>query len=242
MAETDLYKGNSLIWHLAINLTITSFAYTCNMKTILFILALASVSPLLVYGQKSKSFSGVLTYHVESLNSKDSVKEKVIIYAKDSLLRIVNFNTQTGKQEFIKHLTYNKSYILVETPLQKFAVRTREHMEKDSVTYTFERRKGHKRIGGLKSKELLVKYEENKLPLTCYYYKRIDSKYANSMKSFPGLATLFYSFSDRGILRYRLEKIEKNNPPLALFQIPLDYKIVTLEEFSIEFDKLYNKD
>jgi hypothetical protein len=62
------------------------------------------------------------------------------------------------------------------------------------------------------------------------------------MKAFPGLPTLFYSFSDNGILRYRLEKIEYNDPPLALFQLPKDYKIVSMEEFSLIFDELYKKD
>ena len=195
-----------------------------------------------LFSQKNRSFSGVLTYTIEQVNSTDSVRSKMIIYAKDSLIRVVNFNSETGKQELIKHLSYNKSYLLIETPLQNFAIRTNEHLIKDSVTYTYQKKSGSMKIGGIKSKKLLVKYQENKLPLTCYYYKKIPSKYANSMKSFPGLATLFYTFSESGIMRYRLEKIEINNPPLALFQIPKDFKIVTMEEFSIEFDKLYKKE
>ena len=206
----------------------------------LFVLILIFTVP--VYSQKAKTFSGVLTYSIEAVNSQDSSRSKMIIYAKDSLLRVVNFHSETGKQELIKHLTYNKSYLLIETPLQKFAIRTNEHLQKDSVTYVFEKKHGSLKINGIKSKKLLVKYSENKLPLTCYYYKKIKSKYANSMKSFPGLPTLFYTFSEYGIMRYKIEKIEYNDPPLALFQIPKDYKIVTMEEFSQEFDNLYKKD
>jgi hypothetical protein len=212
------------------------------MKLYFTILLFTIVTIPSLFSQKNRSFSGVLTYTIEQVNSTDSVRSKMIIYAKDSLIRVVNFNSETGKQELIKHLSYNKSYLLIETPLQNFAIRTNEHLIKDSVTYSYQKKSGSMKIGGIKSKKLLVKYQENKLPLTCYYYKKIPSKYANSMKSFPGLATLFYTFSESGIMRYRLEKIEINNPPLALFQIPKDFKIVTMEEFSIEFDKLYKKD
>ena len=212
------------------------------MKLIFTILLFTIVTIPSLFSQKNRSFSGILTYTIESINSSDSVRANMIIYAKDSLIRVVNFNSETGKQELIKHLSYNKSYLLIETPLQNFAIRTNEHLIKDSVTYTYQKKSGSMKIGGIKSKKLLVKYQENKLPLTCYYYKKIPSKYANSMKSFPGLATLFYTFSESGIMRYRLEKIEINNPPLALFQIPKNFKIVTMEEFSIEFDKLYKKE
>jgi hypothetical protein len=212
------------------------------MKLYFTILLFTIVTIPSLFSQKNRSFSGVLTYTIEQVNSTDSVRSKMIIYAKDSLIRVVNFNSETGKQELIKHLSYNKSYLLIETPLQNFAIRTNEHLIKDSVTYTYQKKSGSMKIGGIKSKKLLVKYQENKLPLTCYYYKKIPSKYANSMKSFPGLATLFYTFSESGIMRYRLEKIEINNPPLALFQIPKDFKMVTMEEFSVEFDKLYKKE
>jgi len=212
------------------------------MKLFFTLLLFTVITIPTLFSQKNRSFSGVLTYTIESVNSTDSVRAKMIIYAKDSLLRVVNFNSETGKQELIKHLTYNKSYLLIETPLQNFAIRTNEHLVKDSVTYTYQKKSGSKKIGGVKSKKILVKYQENILPLTCYYHKKIASKYANTMKSFPGLATLFYTFSESGILRYRLEKIEVNNPPLALFQIPKDFKMVTMEEFSVEFDKLYKKE
>ena len=204
------------------------------------LLIFATIFPAI--SQRLKAFSGVLTYEIQSVNTQDTVVSKMIIYAKDSLLHVVNFDVENGKQELIKHLSYNKSYILIETPLQNFAIRTNEHLQKDSITYTFEKKRGTMKIGGLKSRKLLVKYAENKHPLVCFYHKKINSKYANSMKSFPGLATLFYAFSDSGIMRYRLEKIEYNDPPLALFQLPKDFKIVTMEEFSNAFDNLYKKE
>ena len=101
------------------------------------------------WSQKQKPFSGELTYTIERVDQPDSARAKMLIYAKDSLLKIVNFNSLTGKQELIKHLTYNKSYLLIETPLQNFAVRTDEHLSKDSVqNFTFHRKIGSKKIGG----------------------------------------------------------------------------------------------
>ncbi|MFM7472617.1 MAG: hypothetical protein ACKO00_01700 [Crocinitomicaceae bacterium] len=123
------------------------------MKLFFTLLLFTIVTIPTLFSQKNRSFSGVLTYTIESVNSKDSVRSKIIIYAKDSLIRVVNFNSETGKQELIKHLTYNKSYLLIETPLQNFAIRTNEHLIKDSVTYTYQKKSGSMKIGGVKSKK-----------------------------------------------------------------------------------------
>ena len=76
------------------------------------------------FSQNKGSFSGELTYEIERVDKKDTVRSFMIIYAKDSLLRVVNFNSITGKQELIKHLRLNRSYLLVESDQQNFAVRT----------------------------------------------------------------------------------------------------------------------
>ena len=56
------------------------------------------------FSQNKGSFSGELTYEIERVDKKDSIRSFMIIYAKDSLLRVVNFNSISGKQELIKHL------------------------------------------------------------------------------------------------------------------------------------------
>ena len=57
----------------------------------------------LVFGQSEKPFSGELIYKVTKVDSgsnplqpanNENEETKVIIYAKDSLLKIVNFNAQ----------------------------------------------------------------------------------------------------------------------------------------------------
>ena len=71
--------------------------------------------PILLFGmisqglsQNSAHFNGTLTYRIERVDVQDSVEAKMIVFARDSLLKIVNFNSEFGKQETIKHLTHQK--------------------------------------------------------------------------------------------------------------------------------------
>jgi hypothetical protein len=193
-----------------------------------------------ILSQKKDSFSGELVYSIERVDKKDSIKAEMIIYARDSMLRIVNFNSETGKQELIKHLRFNKSYLLIETPDQKFAVRTNEHLEKDTVVrYSFKKKFGWKRIAGYRAKKLMVTQKNIKNELKFYYFKNISAKYANSFKEFPGLPVLYYISTDHGVYKYMLKEIKFAVPPMQLFSFGKEYKIVTFEQFTEEFSRLY---
>ena len=188
------------------------------------------------FSQNKGSFSGELTYEIERVDKKDTVRSFMIIYAKDSLLRVVNFNSITGKQELIKHLRLNRSYLLVESDQQNFAVRTNEHLILDTVqNYTFKKQMGTRKIAEIKVKKLRVKHKEISEDLTFYYTKSISSKYANIYKNLPGLPLLFYVPTVDGLLKYTLKELKNNNPPLNLFMIPQGYKIISFEEFTNKF-------
>jgi len=192
------------------------------------------------FAQKQLPFSGELTFKIERVDVKDSSKSIQLIYAKDSLIKIVNFNSDKGKQELIKHLRYNKSYLLIESPLQNFAIKTNEHLVKDSISnYTFKSQFGSKKIAGMRAKKVKVKLTSVKNELTFLYLKKIPAKYANIYNDFPGLPVLFYVSTPDGLFRYTLQELKSSNPPLELFMIPKDYKKVTFEEFAEEFSKLY---
>ena len=155
----------------------------------------------------------------------------MIIYAKDSLLKIVNFSSNSGKQELIKHLRLNRSFILLETPEQNYAVRTNEHLSIDSSeNYTFKRKKGMRKIAGIPVKKLSLKHNKISKALTFYYTESISAKYANVYKNLPGLPLLFYLPTEDGLFKYTLKELKKNSPPLDLFIIPKGYKIETLPE------------
>ena len=188
------------------------------------------------FSQNKGFFSGELTYEIERVDKKDSIRSFMIIYAKDSLLRVVNFNSISGKQELIKHLRLNRSYLLVESDQQNFAVRTNEHLILDTVqNYTFKKQMGTRKIAEIKVKKLRVKHKEISEDLTFYYTKSISSKYANIYKNLPGLPLLFYVPTVDGLLKYTLKELKNNNPPLDLFMIPQGYKIISFEEFTNEF-------
>jgi GLPGLI family protein len=189
-----------------------------------------------VFSQKNDVFSGELTYEIERVDKKDTNRTFMIIYAKDSLLKVVNFNSNSGKQQLIKHLRLNRSYILLETPKQNFAVRTNEHLVIDSIeNYTFKKQMGTRKIAGIKVKKLSVKHKEISEDLTFYYTKSIFSKYANIYKNLPGLPLLFYVPTADGLLKYTLKELKYNNPPLDLFMIPQGYEIISFEEFTNKF-------
>jgi len=190
------------------------------------------------FSQNKGSFSGQLTYEIERVDKKDTNRTFMIIYAKDSLLKVVNFNSNSGKQQLIKHLRLNRSYILLETPKQNFAVRTNEHLVIDSIeNYTFKKQMGMRKIAGIPVKKLLVHHKEISEAVTFYYTKSISAKYANVYKNLPGLPLLFYIPTKDGLFKYTLKELKKNNPPLELFMIPIGYKIVSFDDFSNEFLK-----
>ena len=190
------------------------------------------------FSQNKGLFSGELTYEIERVDKKDSIRSFMIIYAKDSLLRVVNFNSISGKQELIKHLRLNRSYLLVESDQQNFAVRTNEHLVIDSIeNYTVKKQMGMRKIAGIPVKKLLVHHKEISEAVTFYYTKSISAKYANVYKNLPGLPLLFYIPTKDGLFKYTLKELKNNNPPLELFMIPKGYKIVSFEDFSNEFLK-----
>ena len=191
-----------------------------------------------VFSQKNDVFSGELTYEIERVDKKDTNRTFMIIYAKDSLLKVVNFNSNSGKQQLIKHLRLNRSYILLETLKQNFAIRTNEHLVIDSIeNYTFKKQMGMRKIAGIPVKKLLVNHKEISEAVTFYYTKSISAKYANVYKNLPGLPLLFYIPTKDGLFKYTLKELKNNNPPLELFMIPKGYKIVSFEDFSNEFLK-----
>ncbi len=186
--------------------------------------------------QKNNVFSGELTYKIERVDIKDSTKAYMIIYAKDSLLKIVNFNSKTGRQVLIKHLRLNKSYILYETRKQNFAIRTDEHLVKDTIQkYSYRKKRGVKKIAGISVKKLLVKHKEISQELTFFYTENIAAKYCNSYIDLPGLPILYYLSTEDGLYKYTLFDLENSDPTLEHFLIPKDYKIISFEEFKNKF-------
>ena len=184
------------------------------------------------WGQVANHFSGTLTYRIERVDVKDSVQAKMIIFARDSLIKIVNFSSDFGKQETIKHLIYQKKYVLIELEEGKFAVQIKDNLNDSIVkSYVFKQSHGHEKIAGVKGKKILVKFTLVQNDLTVVYTTKIASKYLGSFPDAPGLLLQYYVVNDHGLYRYTLESMDKKIPPLTLFMIPADYQKISLKAF-----------
>ncbi|MBP5995620.1 MAG: hypothetical protein KA736_07990 [Crocinitomicaceae bacterium] len=184
------------------------------------------------WGQDANHFSGTLTYRIERVDVKDSVEAKMIIFARDSLIKIVNFSSDFGKQETIKHLIYQKKYVLIELDQEKFAVQIKDSPEDTSKrTYTFHSEKGHSKIAGIRGKKLAAKFSLVQNELTVVYTPKISAQYLGSFTDAPGLLLQYFVVNDHGLYKYTLESIDKKVPPISLFMIPADYQKISLKAF-----------
>jgi hypothetical protein len=186
---------------------------------------------LYAFSQKDRTFNGELLYTIERISPKDSIPGKMLIYAKDSLQRVVNFSSNLGKQEMIKHLRLNKSFLLVTTTRGDYAIKT-DHQQSDStVNYSYKRKLGKLSVGGIKAKraELSIKGIDKKFDV--FYYKKIDGKYGSAYQQLPGLPVQYIVATEEGIYQYTLESIKFFEPPFDLFLIPDTFQKVSIEEF-----------
>ncbi|MFZ9587151.1 MAG: hypothetical protein ACO29U_06085 [Crocinitomicaceae bacterium] len=193
------------------------------------------VSILLVswssWSQVSDHFNGTLVYHIERVDIKDSSTSKMMIFARDSLIKIVNFSPDLGRQETIKHLVYQKKYVLIELAEGKFAIQMKDSLHPVNKACEFKATRGHVKIAGIRGKKLSADYELVKNDLTVVYTKKISSKYLDAFTNAPGLLLMYYVANDHGLFKYTLESIDYKTPPIALFLIPSDFQKVSMDEF-----------
>ena len=182
-----------------------------------------------------EKFSGKLVYSVEITDTslqKMIPSRQMIVYSNDTLIRIENTTDQLGLQVIIKHLVLNKSYLLLNTPINNYAIQTDYNDGKEiKFPYSYELKRGKRKILGMKAKRLLVRHENFEEPIEFLYLPQYTPKYINTLENFPGLPVLYYISSVDGTYEYRLISIEKTTPKHDLFGVPSDYKRVTFDNF-----------
>jgi hypothetical protein len=190
------------------------------------------------FAQKYSPFSGKLVYSIEICDTsltKMIPPTQMVIYTNDTLLRIENTTDQLGQQVIIKHLLMNKSYLLIQTPINNYAIHSDHSTEKrDTFPYSFEKKLGGKKIAGMRAKKLLVSHKNFTEPMTVYYLKKYSVKYVNTLENFPGLPVEYYISSVDGTYKYTLKSMEAMTPEKDLFGIPSNYKKVSFDEFMDE--------
>tara|TARA_A200000113_G_C8872331_1_gene357159 strand:+ start:4719 stop:5384 length:666 start_codon:yes stop_codon:yes gene_type:complete len=210
----------------------------------LIVLQFLSITSL--FGQLSTSFSGELIYSIEKIdanslqssfgNENSNTEEKLIIYAKDSLIKRVHFNSENGIQESIEHLSYGKKILLLSIDSVHYAVqvpteKTNDEKHLDS-TYKLSNKCFPKvRFAGLKGKPMLLSHPMLNNDLHIWFNKSIPPKYNAVYDQLPGLPLKYYVISEKGLYLYELESLKKYDPPLSIFQIPLNTVILSLKEF-----------
>ncbi len=197
-------------------------------KILLFAISMLSI---VAFSQKERTFNGELLYNIERINPKDSIPSKMLIYAKDSLQRVVNFSSNLGKQEMVKHLRLNKSFLLVSTTRGEYAIKTDHHQVDSSISYSYKRKLGSARIGGIKAKRAVLSIKGIDKKFEVFYYKKIDAKYGSAYPKLPGLPVKYIVATEEGIYQYTLVSIKFFSPPIDLFIIPESFQKVSIEEF-----------
>ena len=197
-----------------------------------FLLSVTLICATAVSAQKTKPFSGELLFSAIRVIPMDSIQARVLIYAKDSLTKVITFSTQMGKQEMIKHLGVQRAFLLIETARGNFAVKTDLSTSRDTTfRYSFKKLVGSKKILGKKAKKLQVHFQGIDKDFTFYYYKNIPATYGSAFTSFPGLVVDYFLPTDQGVYHYTLTELTPKDPPLTVFMVPENFKRVTLEEF-----------
>lgn len=206
-----------------------------------------------LFGQLATEFSGELIYRIKKIdvnniqsgfgNDSPNTEEKLIIYAKDSLIKRVHFNSENGIQESIEHLSYRKKILLLSIDSLNYAIQlpseqTNDQKHPDS-TYKLSKKCFPKiPFAGLKGKPMLLSHPMLSNDLEIWFSKNIHPKYNAVYHQLPGLPLKYYIVSDKGLYLYELEALKRYDPPLAIFQIPRKTHILSLEDF---IDLLENK-
>jgi len=203
---------------------------------LIFILLILSIE--FGYSQKRQdSFSGVLVY---STSARDTLMQglvqasEMLIYTNDTVSRTENSTGQFGKQVVIKHMELNKSYLLLNTPMGKFAIRT-DHAKSDTASkpsaYSFKKKWFKRKILGRKANRVLVSHESFESPIEFLYFKKVKGKYNEIFPEIPGLIVKYSIATADGVIDYELTKFNEYTPNRDLFGVPSDYKRVSFDEF-----------
>ncbi|MBL4862686.1 MAG: hypothetical protein JKY09_06690 [Crocinitomicaceae bacterium] len=198
---------------------------------------LLGFTPYATQAQKKVSFTGMLEYKITARDtSLRSIlpDNSMFLYTNDTITRMENFTGQLGKQVTIRHIEKNKSYLLIETPAGKFAIKTDLNVAdtaKRERKYTFKKKFWKRKVLGMKANRMMVSHPGFEEPTEFLYLKKRSNAYLNNFEEIPGLLVRYSVVTVDGILDYELVKLSEYTPNKDLFGIPSDYEKVTIDEF-----------
>jgi hypothetical protein len=185
-------------------------------------------------GQTFQSFEGKLVYSVEVIHP-ETKKAKFVslmtIYANDSLIRTETESTNFGTQIVIKHLTYRKQYLLIESNSKKYAIQQPTPKDTNTTKYTLRNKCGRKKIAGIKSKKIEISSKTYPEPQICFYSERYSPHYLELFPGIKGLPTEYFLMTEDGLIKYTLREITPTKLSPTLFTFTKDYTKISLNDF-----------
>lgn len=197
-----------------------------NYLVAIFVLCIMSTA----CSQKT-SFEGLLTYRTSDHyvgQSRDTVNY-IRYYVKGSKIVTVS-GSNFGGQRYIRDTEKQTGTLLLLFNNQKFALL--QDLTKDTIQKKFivEKQKGKNVIGGVKSQRFLVSGEYLQEPMVVFSSKKYPH-IVPAYESVPGLPTKYTLIIDDQAEDFELVSIEAKPIPEELFEIPMDYQVMTMEEF-----------
>lgn len=193
---------------------------------------------LSVFSQKHEKFTGKLVYEITMVDTslqKIYPKKKMVIFTNDTIVRIENETKQFGKQILIKHTVLNKSYLLLNDGLNKFAIQTdlSKKIKPDTNNFqpVYKKKCGSKKILNYKAKKLKVTSSKESQPTEILYIKKISPKYIEAYNNSPGLPVKYTIKTSEGLVLYQLKSIKSYSPDHDLFGIPSDFRKISFDDF-----------
>lgn len=213
------------------------------MSQFLRFLLLATLFPVAIYAQKVP-LEGYFDYKATQYMPDTNIvvnSWNVRIYTNDTVVR-VETETQLGMQVYIRHMSLNKAYLLLDFEGQRYAIQTdlEKNMEKaDTVASKLEikKKRGKRTIAGVKCRRYHVIDKRIQREYDCYFAQKIDNKYLEVFKEVPGLAVDYYLASEDGLVHYELTGLTLTDVNRDLFGVPSDCKRITFDEFVNLFTK-----
>jgi hypothetical protein len=199
---------------------------------------------LSVFSQKHEKFTGKLVYEITMVDTslqKIYPTKEMVIFTNDTIVRIENETKQFGKQILIKHTILNKSYLLLNDGLNKFAIQTDLSKTNKTDTSSFQpiykKKCGNKKILDYKAKKLKITSSEESQPIEILYFKKLSPKYIEAYNDSPGLPIKYTLETSEGLVLYQLKSIKNYFPNHDLFGIPSDFRKISFDEF---INTMYN--
>ena len=207
------------------------------MKHLLGLLLVAAFFPAVLHAQK-QPFEGYFDYRATVYMPDTNIlvnSWNVRIYSNDTIAR-VETETQLGMQVYIRHMSLNKAYLLLDFNGQRYAIQTdleKNSEQSDSLKnkYTIKKKFGSKTIAGVKCRRYHITDTRINEEYDCYFAKKIENKYLEVYYEIPGLAVDYYLASEEGLVHYELTGITLTDVNRDLFGVPADCKRITFDEF-----------